>query len=163
MSYEKCDPRTMMKMLSGSWTGSGSGSYPQIGEFEYSESITFKLSSKGFMTYTQSTMSTMGSPMHQEMGYLRPDIENSGIELVIAQPTGIAEILTGKVTSSGELFRFDLHSCSVVTTPSAKEVTKTGRYFHLSPEELSYELYMQAVGESYQLHLQTSLTRVPKS
>ena len=159
MTYEKCAPRVMLEKLVGTWKGRGNGSYPEIGEFEYSETIEFKNSLQGFLIYTQHTTSLQGSAMHQELGYLRVDEVNDSIELVIAQPTGIAEVLVGKVMSDGKAYRFDLQSNEVVKTPSAKEVTRTGRYFHLSNDELSYKLYMEALGQQYQLHLEASLVR----
>lgn len=160
MTYEKCAPEMMLEVLEGSWHGQGSGSYPETGEFEYKESIEFRNSMKGFLIYQQSTTSLQGSPMHQEMGYLRVDELADSLELVVAQPTGIAEALVGKVMSDGNSYRFELHSDGVVTTPSAKEVTRTGRYFHLTQDELSYELHMEAVGQDYQLHLTASLARI---
>ncbi|MCL5076824.1 MAG: FABP family protein [Actinobacteria bacterium] len=159
MTYEKCAPELLLKKLVGTWKGLGNGSYPEIGEFEYSETIEFKNSMKGFLIYTQNTLSLQGSAMHQELGYLRVDEVSDTIELVIVQPTGIAEVLVGKVMSNGEAYRFDLQSTAVVKTPSAKEVTRAGRYFHLSNDELSYRLYMEAVGQEYQLHLEASLVR----
>lgn len=160
MTYERCAPEMIWDKLVGIWRGEGSGSYPEIGEFDYSETIKFEGLAKGLMRYSQSTTSSMGSLLHQELGYLRINKEDSVLELIIAQPTGIAEILVGGVSVDGSEFRFELHSDAVMTTPSAKEVTRTGRYFHLVDDELSYQLFMEAVGEKYQLHLEASLVRV---
>lgn len=160
MAYKRCAPAMILGKLAGTWRGQGRGSYPETGEFDYIETIEFENSSKGFMRYSQSTSSSMGSFLHQEVGYLRVNEEDSVLELIIAQPTGIAEILVGGVSVDGLAFRFELHSDAVMTTPSAKQVTRTGRYFHLREYELSYQLYMEAMGEKYQLHLEASLARV---
>ena len=57
MTYEKCTPGLMLEKLVGTWKGLGNGSYPEIGEFEYRETIEFKNSMKGFLIYTQHTFS----------------------------------------------------------------------------------------------------------
>lgn len=163
MVFEKCSPELLMERLEGTWHGPGSGSYPDIGEFDYLETIEFKRTPKGFATYSQHTTSLQGSPMHQELGFLRADEPNSSLELLVVQPTGIAEVLVGIVWCEGDDFRFELNSNSVATSPSAKEVTRTGRYFYLENGALSYELHMEALGEQFQLHLAASLVRSEES
>lgn len=148
-----------MERLEGVWHGEGGGSYPEMGEFDFLENIEFKRSPKGFMVYSQSTTSLQGSPLHQELGYMRVDEQSGNLELLIVQPTGIAEVLVGEVMRDGEDFRFELNSNAVATSPSAKEVTRTGRYYYLENGALSYQLHMEAVGEEYQLHLEASLVR----
>ena len=157
MPFEKCSPELIMERLEGAWRGQGSGSYPQSGEFDYLENINFKRSPKGFMVYSQTTTSLQGSPLHQELGYMRADEQSGNLELLVVQPTGIAEVLVGAVMRDGEDFRFELNSNAVATTPSAKEVTRTGRYFYLESGALSYQVHMEAVGEEYQVHLEASL------
>ncbi len=159
MAFERCSPELLLDKLEGTWHGQGSGSYPQSGEFDYLETMGFSRSPKGFFVYSQHTTSLQGSPMHQELGYLRVDAHHSNLELLVVQPTGIAEVLVGEVMRDGDTFRFDLNSNAVVTSPSAKEVTRTGRYFYLENGALSYQLHMEAVGEEYQLHLEASLVQ----
>ena len=159
MGFERCSPELLLERLEGTWHGQGSGSYPDSGEFDYLEAIEFKRSPKGFVIYSQHTTSLQGSPMHQELGYMRVNEHNSTLELLIVQPTGIAEVLVGAVTRDGDDFRFELNSDTVATSPSAKEITRTGRYFYLENGALSYQLHMEAVGEEYQIHLEATLVR----
>ncbi|MDA8270423.1 MAG: FABP family protein [Actinomycetota bacterium] len=159
MAFERCSPELLLERLEGIWRGQGSGSYPEIGEFDYLETMEFTRSPKGFMVYSQHTTSLQGSPMHQELGYMRVDQQHSNLELLIVQPTGIVEVLVGEVMRDGDDFRFDLNSNAVATSPSAKEVVRTGRYFFLENGALSYQLHMEAVGEEYRLHLEASLVR----
>ena len=159
MAFERCSPELLLERLEGTWHGQGSGSYPEIGEFDYLETMEFTRSPKGFMVYSQHTTSLQGSPMHQELGYMRVDEQHSNLELLIVQPTGIVEVLVGDVMRDGDNFRFDLNSNAVATSPSAKEVVRTGRYFFLENGALSYQLHMEAVGEEYRLHLEASLVR----
>jgi hypothetical protein len=83
--------------LLGTWEGSGTGEYPTIDDFSYAESITFTHVGKPFVAYTQRTRNPdSGLPMHAESGYLRVPLPGS-IEIVMAQPTGLAEIYEGAV------------------------------------------------------------------
>ena len=83
--------------LLGTWVGSGSGEYPTIEPFSYVESITFSHVGKPFVAYTQRTRHPdTGAPMHSEAGYLRVP-RPGNIEIVMAQPTGLAEIYEGAV------------------------------------------------------------------
>ena len=78
--------------------------------------------------------------MHTESGYLRarPD----GIELMIAQPSGVVEVLEG--TLDGHDLRLD--STLVGRTSSAKELHATSRRYVLVGDTLTAELSMAAVG-----------------
>jgi hypothetical protein len=75
--------------------------------------------------------------------------------LVIAQPSGIVEIHTGRVEEA----KVDLASVMVATTPSAKSVEAVRRVIELVDEELHTRLWMAAVGQPLQLHLSASFQR----
>lgn len=150
--------------LVGAWTGVGHGQYPTIDPFDYLETVTFGVvTGKPFMTYVQRTSDpTTATPMHSESGYLR----NPGpgkLELVVAQPTGVTEVHTGRLTTDGDDLVLDLATTSVVCTPSAKEVTAVERQWRLTGDELTYEVSMAAVGQPMTLHLQATLERTVTS
>jgi hypothetical protein len=150
-----------LRGLVGIWRGSGAGSYPTIDPFEYTEEVTFGHVGKPFLAYGQKTRDAgSGLPLHVETGYWRPTADG-GLEVVIVQPTGITEVLVGRLEAGpGSDVVTDLRSASVVTTPTAKSVTEVHRRFELRGDELTYELAMAAVGQPLTHHLRATLQRV---
>ena len=147
--------------LIGEWEGEGAGRYPTIEAFTYREQISFvALPGKPFVAYRQKTWRTgdhpeSGSPLHTETGYLRPDGVDRA-ELVLAQPTGIAEIHHGRVTGTS----LAITATSVAITRTAKEVVSVERNLTVSEDTMVYEVLLGAVGEPHQVHLEASLSRV---
>jgi hypothetical protein len=145
--------------LLGTWEGEGTGEYPTIDDFSYLESITFAHVGKPFITYTQRTRHPdTGMPMHAETGYLRVPRPGS-IEIVMAQPTGLAEIYEGAVVGGDAPLVIDVRSTSIGSTTSAKEVTITERTISIIGDVLQYTFRMAAVGQPLQHHLSASLRR----
>jgi len=145
--------------LLGTWEGEGTGEYPTIDDFSYVESITFAHVGKPFIAYTQRTRHPeTGAPMHAETGYLRVPRPGS-IEIVMAQPTGIAEIYEGAVVGGDAPLVIDVRSTSIGSTTSAKEVTITERTISIIGDVLQYTFRMAAVGQPLQHHLSASLHR----
>jgi hypothetical protein len=75
------------------------------------------------------------------------------VELVIAHPTGHAEIAEGTLTGTS----IALVSTGVIATSTAKSVTDLERDIVVDGERLTYELRMAAVGEELAGHLQAEL------
>ena len=93
--------------------------------------------------------------MHGEAGYFRP-LENGGIEIVLAHPTGIVEIQEGTIEGT----RITTRSKLVGKTTTAKEVTQLERVFAVNGDVMRYEVRMAAVGQPLQHHLSAELKRV---
>jgi hypothetical protein len=92
--------------------------------------------------------------LHTETGYLRfPD--NGSVEFVIAQPTGIAELLNGRPIGTV----LDLRAEPVSLTPTAKAVHSVRRRFMLSGTTLAYEMWMAHGRTPETLHLTAELHR----
>lgn len=145
--------------LLGTWEGSGTGEYPTVDDFSYDESITFSHVGKPFVAYTQRTRHPETSaPMHAETGYLRVPRPGS-IEIVMAQPTGLAEIYEGAVVGGDVPLVIDARSTWITATPTAKEVTITERTISVTGDDLHYTFRMAAVGQPLQHHLSATLHR----
>jgi len=142
--------------LLGTWQGSGKGEYPTIDPFAFEEEIRFTHIGKPFLAYTQRTWHPEKKhPMHSEMGYFRP-LADGGIEIVIAQPTGIVEIQEGRIDGQ----TITTTSRLVGRSTTAKEVTQIERAIEVSGDVLRYEARMAAVGQPLQHHLSAELRRI---
>ena len=144
--------------LLGNWAGRGSGEYPTIEAFGYTEEVRIGHTGKPFLTYSQRTRSDDGSPLHAETGYIRMPSADC-VEFVIAHPTGITEIDEGSVTFIERGLVLDLYSTAVAGSASAKEIVAVARSIRVDGDELSYTLQMAAVGLPRQHHLSATLHR----
>jgi len=146
--------------LRGTWSGEGTATYPTMEPTAYSETVDFVAApGKPFLAYTQrTTVTSGGSILHTEAGYLRA-ISPSEVELVVAQPTGVTEILAGPLVATANGAKAELRSLGVGLTPSAKEVLATTRTLWWDEDELGYEVAMAAVGHPLTHHLSARLTR----
>ena len=135
--------------LLGTWEGDGKGDYPTIEPFTYREQVTFTHVGKPFIAYAQRTWHPeTRAPMHAETGYLR--LAGGRVELVLAHPTGIAEVEEG--TLEGR--RLELVTTTVGRTATAKDVRGLRRVATLGTDELTYDLWMAyaEVPETHHLH-----------
>jgi nitrobindin-like protein len=145
--------------LLGVWAGQGAGEYPTIEPFAYLEEVSFGHVGKPFLSYTQRTKAADdGRPMHAEVGYLRAPAPGR-IELVLAHPTGVAEIAEGTLSVEQGLIEIELEATNIGRTRSAKEVTALCRSIRVDGDELTYTLRMGAVGQPLQDHLTATLHR----
>ncbi|MGI9125169.1 MAG: FABP family protein, partial [Mycobacterium sp.] len=139
-------------------SGRGSGDYPTIERFDYVEDVVIGHTGKAFLTYSQRTRSTSGQPLHAEVGYIR--MPGPGrVELVIAHPSGVAEIDEGTVTVDHTGLLIEVHSTAVALTTTAKDVAALKRSFRMNGDSLEYTLEMGAVGRPMQHHLSATLHR----
>jgi len=145
--------------LLGTWAGRGAGEYPTIEPFEYFEEVVFSHVGKPFLAYAQKTRAVAdGRPLHAETGYVRVPQPGS-LELILAHPTGVAEVEVGTFSAGGGVIELELSTTSIGLTPTAKEVSALGRSLRIEGDELSYELRMGAVGQPLQHHLAAVLHR----
>jgi hypothetical protein len=159
MAVELHPDVAVLAPLLGTWAGTGAGRYPTIEPFRYREEVTFGHVGKPFLAYRQATVRLdTGLPAHAEAGYLRGTGGNH-VELVLAHPTGIAELAEGEVEATEGGLALRLASVAVTRTTSAKEVTRVDRTITVEGDVLRYELSMAAVGQPHQHHLAAELQR----
>lgn len=154
-----------LDVLVGMWTGTGHGAFPTIEPFDYAEEVTFAaVPGKPFLTYGQRTRHAVEDRLlHAESGYWRWAHGGRSVEVVLAHPTGIAEILEGTVTQLGPAgadgLDLLLRSRSIGLTGTAKDVRSTQRRFSLRGDVLRYTVSMASVGLPLQDHLHAELHR----
>lgn len=145
--------------LLGTWAGEGEGRYPTIEPFRYREEVVFSHAGKPFLAYRQATVNlATGQPAHAESGYLRA-VAPGRVELVLAHPTGLAELAEGEVLDEPGGVAVHLVSTAVARTATAKEVTVVERRITVSGDTLRYQVAMAAVGLPLQHHLAAELRR----
>jgi len=146
--------------LLGNWAGAGTGDYPTIAPFSYTEEVTIGHAGKPVLAYTQRTRAVDGQPLHAETGYLR--MPSAGrVELVLAHPTGITEIDEGTLSEQDGRVVIDVHSTTIGLSASAKDVMALRRSIIVSGDELRYTVLMAAVGQPLVQHLIATLHRRP--
>lgn len=145
-----------LAFLLGTWQGTGTGIYPTIDGFSFTEEASFAHVGKPFVAYGQKTRDAdTGLPLHAEAGYLRPQGDGR-VELVLVQPSGIVELLEGTVEGCD----VQLASTAVLGTASAKPVTATERRFWLDGEVLRSSVAMAAMGRELQHHVVSEMYRL---
>lgn len=151
---------TASAWLLGSWHGNGRGDYPTIDAFGYEQEVAFAHDGRPFLHYFSRTWITDADgerirPGALETGFLRP-VDDGGVELVLAHPTGFAEVWYG--TAEGP--RLTLTTDVVARTVTAKEYTAGQRMYGLVEGDLMYAFDMAAQGQPMQSHLWGRLERV---
>jgi hypothetical protein len=145
--------------LLGTWSGRGSGEYPTIEPFEYTEEVTFGHVGKPFLSYGHRTRSVPdGRPMHAETGFVRVPAPGR-IEWVLAHPTGVTEIEEGALTVTADVIDMEMAATTVGRTSSAKDVNALSRSIRVDGDTLTYTVRMGAVGQPLQHHLAATLHR----
>lgn len=160
---EGAEPHPLLRPvlpLLGRWHGRGRGEYPTLEQdFQYEQEVTFSHDGRPFLRYEARAWLIDGTgaavrPAGREAGWWRV-MPDASLEVVLTHPTGIVEILVGRV--SGE--EIELESKDVARTPLAKEVTGTRRRYSLGDGELAFVQEMAAVGLPMQHHLAARLRR----
>jgi len=147
--------------LVGQWQGSGHGDYPSTDTFQFGQEVAFAHDGRPFLHYFSRTwlVDDEGNtlrPAALETGFLRPR-PDSECELVLAHPTGFAEVWYGHVDGA----KIELGTDVIARTQSAKEVTAGSRLYGLVDGDLLWAYDMAAEGHPLQSHLWGRLVRQP--
>lgn len=150
-----------LAFLTGNWAGAGVGGYPDIEEFRFGQEVEFSaVPGKPVMAYASRSwlLDDDGEkvrPLARENGFWRPQPDGS-VELVLAHPSGIAEIWVGEINGP----RVELHTDVVARTATAREVTAGHRMYGTVEGDLLWAYDMAAEGHELQPHLSARLKRV---
>lgn len=145
--------------LVGSWTGTGEGHYPTIAPFTYGETVTFGAAGRPVLAYAQRTWRPgTDEPLHAESGWLRGQLEGRA-ELVVAQPTGLAEASVLTLHEDGDALVLEGVRTPLLRSPGARPVVDVRRRFVLAGDELRYDLWMTWAGHDDTHHLRAVLHR----
>jgi hypothetical protein len=152
---------TPLAWLLGRWEGSGHGDYPTIERFQFDQEVVFAHDGRPFLHYFSRTwvLDDEGNrvrPGALETGFWRPR-PDSELEMVLAHPTGFAEVWYGRIDGA----KIELASDVIARSASAKEVTAGQRLYGLVDGELMWAFDMAAQGQALQPHLWGRL--VPRS
>lgn len=152
--------------LLGAWHGNGKGDYPTIEAFSFEQDIAFTHDGRPFLHYFSQAWITDDEgerlrPGAIETGFVRAastpeDGTGTGVELVLAHPTGYAEVWYGSIDGP----RMTLSTDIVARTQTAKEYTAGQRMYGLVESDLMWAFDMAAQGQPLQSHLWGQLKRV---
>jgi hypothetical protein len=151
--------------LLGTWHGNGKGEYPTTEPYAFEQEAVFAHDGRAFVHYFSRTWVTDESgerigPGDLETGFLRmgSDTEGDGypLELVLAHPTGYAEVWYGSVDGP----RLTLATDVVARTSTAKDYTAGQRMYGLVEGDLMYAYDMAAMDQPMQSHAWGRLARV---
>jgi hypothetical protein len=149
--------------LLGTWHGDGHGDDLTEGEFTFEQEVIFAHDARAFLHYFSRTWRTdaagerMG-PGDLETGFLRvfpSEGPRAEIELVLAQPTGHAEVAYG--LSEGP--RITLSTDLVARTATAGDVSAVTRMYGLVEGSLMYAVDRAAEGHELQPYMWGRLER----
>lgn len=170
-------PLVPLAWLLGRWEGVGVVGYPTITEQQFGQEVEFRHDGRPFLHYRSQTwlLDDEGSqvrPLASESGYWRVPLDDDGrptlapavdgegsgieIEVLLAHPTGFAEVYLGRATGA----RVDLATDLVARTGTAKEYTAAQRMYGLVEGDLLWVMDMAAVGQPMTPHASARLKKV---
>ena len=155
-----------LSVLLGTWRGEGSGRFPTITAFDYTEECIFTgndcepLIHFEQKTWINSNDETNCSPLHWESGFVRP-IEDGSVEISNAQNGGRVEVLKGAIDESAYFDGILLLKLESILFGNDPRLIKTTRKYELQRNTLSYLIEMATVRTpNRQQHLEAKLEKV---
>ncbi|WP_337059827.1 FABP family protein [Kineococcus sp. G2] len=167
-------PLVPLSWLLGRWEGAGVLGHPARGEdARFGQVVEFTHDGRDFLSYTSTTwaLDEAGSttdPLDVETGYWRPRPLDPAapapadgprpvdLEVVLAHPTGVVEVLVGKATGP----RIDLSTDVVARTTTAHEYTAATRMYGLVEGDLLWALDVALGGHPMRSYASARLKRV---
>jgi hypothetical protein len=156
-----------LEFLIGTWRGEGVGAVPGGGapDYPYVEELRIFEDGSHWLAH-QSTVTSVedGRWFNSETGWWRPQETNDdgtlGVELLLARPTGIVEILIGHLQTGPVGEQIELVSDVVARTPTAPAFTADKRLYAVRGGKLMYAIDLAAGDSGLAPHLAAALDRV---
>lgn len=161
--------------LVGRWEGAGIIGYPTIEDVRFGQEVEFRHDGRAFLHYRSQAylLDEDGNPVRRlasETGYWRvgappqagtgtgpdPAPGRTDVEVILAHPTGVAEIYLGQVSGP----RIELTTDVVARTSTAKEYSAATRMYGLVEGDLLWVMEMAAAGQPMTPHASARLKRL---
>jgi hypothetical protein len=152
--------------LIGTWRGEGVGAVPGGGgpDYPYAEELRIYDDGSPWLAYTTHVVAIDdGRWLHSESGWwgALPATEDGtvGVELVLTRPTGVTEVLIGRVMDGPVGEQVELASDVVARTPTAPAITADKRLYAVRGGKLMYAIDLAAGEAGLAPHLAAALDR----
>ncbi|CAG8606456.1 1717_t:CDS:2 [Cetraspora pellucida] len=162
----KAKPAHPLEFLFGTWKGKGNGHFEGIKDFVYDEELDISPdeAARGWLYYKQKTWNPArnNANFHSEIGYIRMPGMTDKVELVLAQPTGIASIEEGRL--KGKTLTLTSKCIARSSTSKPPHVTEFRRTWtvDLNDNVLTYTFDMATSDKPMAPHLSAILYKVSK-
>jgi hypothetical protein len=150
----------------GLWRGRGQGGFPEPEDFDFAQEVRISHDGRPFLLWESRIWildedSKPVRPADREVGWWRPVTDAQGratddMEATLTTPTGVMELLIGKVNGT----RLEMEADAIVRSPTAMEVTAGHRLFGIVDGALLYAQEMSAMGRGPEPHLSARLLRI---
>jgi hypothetical protein len=154
------------EFLIGTWRGEGVGAVPGGGgpDYPYAEELRFHDDGSPWLAYSSRVVGVEdGRWLHSENGWWRAhgvdDTGDVAVELVLARPSGVVEVLIGRLTTGPVGEQIELASDVVARTPSAPAFTADRRLYAVRGGKLMYAIDLAVTGSGLAPHLAAALDR----
>jgi hypothetical protein len=157
-------PLIPLVWMIGTWAGVGVIGYPGVPESRFAQELTIGHDGRPFLSHSSRTwlIDEDGNTIRQassETGYWRVGSTDeagvTGVELLLAHPTGVVEVYLGQVTGA----KAELATDAVLRTETAKEYNAAARLYGLVEGDLLWAMDMAAMGHPLQPHASARLKR----
>lgn len=155
-------PLVPLAWIIGRWGGTGVVEYPTIERFRFEQEVEFGYrSGEAYLVYSSNAVlldddDQVVGPLARETGYWRV-VPEAGVEVMLAHPTGIAELWVGELSGR----RVELRTEVVARTETATPYTAAHRLYGIVDDgDLAYAGDVAMYGRPLQSHSWAKLTRV---
>ncbi|CAG8552412.1 5643_t:CDS:2, partial [Dentiscutata heterogama] len=162
----KAKPAHPLEFLFGTWKGKGNGHFEGIKDFVYDEELDISPdeAGRGWLYYKQKTWNPAknSANFHSEVGYIRMPGMTDKVELVLAQPTGVASIEEGRL--EGTTLTLTSKDIARASTAKPPHVAEFKRILKVDPQNnvLTYTFDMSTADKPMAPHLSATLHKVSK-